>query len=260
MKFLRIALTFMLVLCVSVVASAQTAEEIMARAVEVSGGEAALRSIQTMVSRGIVTIPAQQLEGTFVSRAMRPNMVRIEATVMEMTVVQATDGSATWMINPFLGTTDPMPMDEFTGAMFLREADIDGPYLDTAAKGIAAEYVGIEEIGGEELQCVRFTYSDGFEILHYFDIPTGLPRKVRLTLPAEMQAQEVTTTLSDYRQVGSILAAHRIEQGVGGITTLVIQLEELEINAEVDPAIFSMPEVEEAVEEEPAPEEPEPGV
>jgi outer membrane lipoprotein-sorting protein len=233
MKYRTLIAVVLCLALVAAVAEAQTVDDIFNKAVQAMGGKAALKSINTMKMKGKVTMVAMGMEIPFVGYQKRPNKMRYEMEVQGMEMIQATDGEKAWMTMG--GAAQETPGEQ--GAAFMRQADIDGPYVDYKEKGIKAEFIGKETVNEEELYNVKLTYPDDFSVNVYFDAASGLPRLSKSTV----MGYDVETTLSDYRQVGGILAAFSIEQSTpqGQMT---IEIEELTFNEPVDDAIFVMPE------------------
>src|SRR5262245_30937126 len=101
------ALCFIALALVVRAASAQTADEIVARNIQAKGGLEKLRALNTskQVTRGTI----QGKEMTVTIYAKRPGMSRQEIAVEGTKVVMAFDGSTAWIINPLLGP-DPVVM------------------------------------------------------------------------------------------------------------------------------------------------------
>ncbi|HUX06430.1 MAG TPA: hypothetical protein VMX35_03880 [Acidobacteriota bacterium] len=233
MKF-RTVFTVVLVLALAVpMVSAQTADDVINKAVQALGGKDALKAISTMKMTGKITMVAMGMEIPMVSYQKRPNKMRMEMEMQGMEMVQATDGSVAWMIMG--GAAQEIPGEQ--GAMMLRQADFDGPYIDYKAKGITVEFIGKENIDGEELYNVKLTFKDGYPINLYFDVASGLPRMSTATV----MGMETKTVMSDYRKVGPILAAFSIEQN-NPQGQMIIEIEELVFNEDIDDALFTMPE------------------
>jgi outer membrane lipoprotein-sorting protein len=218
---------------VATVAEAQSVDDVINKAIKAVGGKDALKSINTMKTTGKITMAAMGMEIPFTGYQKRPNKMRYEMSVQGMDMVQATDGVKAWQ--SMAGAAQEMTGEQ--GAAMLRQADFDGAYVDYKAKGIKAALIGKETVEGEELYNVEMAYPDGFKMNLYFDVATGLPRMMK----AKVMGFDSVTTISDYRQVGSILAAFSIEQtGIQGQMT--IEIEDLKFNEPVDDAIFIMPE------------------
>ncbi len=233
MKF-RTLFAVVLVLAMTVpLVTAQTADDVINNAIKAIGGKDALKAINTMKLTGKINMVAMGMEIPFVGYQKRPNKLRYEMEMQGMEMVQATDGKVAWMMMG--GAAQEAPGEQ--GAALIRQGDFDGPFIDYNAKGITVEFIGKENIDGEELFNIKMTYKDGFSTNFYFDVASGLPR---MTM-SKVMGMDSKTVMSDYRKVGAVLVAHSIEQN-SAQGQMIIEIEELIYNEDIDDAIFTMPE------------------
>jgi hypothetical protein len=75
----------------------------------------------------------------------------------------------------------------------------------------------------------------------YYSRETGLAMKARYTIPGPTGAQEVETTMTDYRPVDGILYAHRTVQKLGNMETLTL-IESIQHDVAMDKHQFDLPE------------------
>jgi len=180
------------------------------------------------------------MEMPFTMTLKRPGKIRQEFTVQGMQGVMASDGETFWMHMPFMGRTDPEPMPDDQIKQMVRQADIEGPLMNAADKGITLELVGKEDLEGTEVYHISVTREDGDVEHHFLDAEYYVPIQVKMK--SEMQGQEVemTMVLGDYKEIGELMVAHSI-QFVGG-TGGTLTMSSIEVDPEVDDAIFVMPE------------------
>src|SRR2546423_445208 len=134
----RNLLAILFALCIG--ASAQTADEIIAKNIAARGGMEKLKAIQS--SRVTSTIDQGGVRLTVVQENKRSNMQRTNVIVQGMTGITAYDGSTGWRISPFQGRKDPELVGEDDLKSLSENADIDGPLVDYKAKGHTVEYLG----------------------------------------------------------------------------------------------------------------------
>lgn len=70
----------------------------------------------------------------------------------------------------------------------------------------------------------------------------GLAMKARHTIPDTTGAQEVETTMTDYRPVDGILYAHRTVQKIGNVETLTL-IESIKHDVVMNKQQLDLPEV-----------------
>ncbi|HEX8893139.1 MAG TPA: hypothetical protein VF783_07435, partial [Terriglobales bacterium] len=136
------------VLCLSACGLAQTVDELVGKNIEAKGGLDQIKAVKTRR----ITGRAEQSDGpplAVVIENARPDDIRQDITVAGMTMVQAYDGKAGWMIQPFSGRKDPQLMGEDDLRDLTLDADIDGPLVDYKAKGNTVEYMGHDTVDGD---------------------------------------------------------------------------------------------------------------
>ena len=89
-------------------ASAQTADELIAKHVEALGGANPLAAIKSLQFEGQLRFPGDFELGYKETRARQANgtATRVDATLQGLTIVQAYDGTSGWRINPLQGRKD----------------------------------------------------------------------------------------------------------------------------------------------------------
>src|ERR1022692_2786338 len=134
--------------CLSVFASAQTAEELVSKNIQAKGGLDRIKAAKTRRMTGKLK-NARGRVAIFGQTNMRPDLVRQNLTMQGMTAVQAYDGSVGWQTQPFRGRKDPELMGEDNLRDLLLAADFDGPLVDYAEKGNTIKSLGPAEVEGD---------------------------------------------------------------------------------------------------------------
>ena len=110
-------------------ASAQTAEEIVAKYVKTIGGPEKIQAVKTLRRTGKFTLGGG-FEAAVVEENKRGNMVRQEFSLQGLTAINAYDGKTGWKIAPFEGKKDPEPLGEEEMKQILEDSDFDGPLVN----------------------------------------------------------------------------------------------------------------------------------
>ena len=92
------------ILCLTAVASAQTAEELVAKNLQARGGVDKIKAVNTLKMTGKAYVG---IDADVSQENKRPDMIRQGFTVQGMTQIQAYDGKVGWQISPFGGRKDP---------------------------------------------------------------------------------------------------------------------------------------------------------
>ena len=140
MKTLRrlaaaLAFSGALLLTLALSVSAQTAEEVAAKAIAARGGAGKLKSVNSEKVTGRITL-GPDAEGPFTVIRANPARMHMEMTIQGQTVVRVYDGSAGWQINPFQfqGSSDPHELSGSDLKNIAEEADLEGPLRVEAVK------------------------------------------------------------------------------------------------------------------------------
>ncbi|HUX07243.1 MAG TPA: hypothetical protein VMX35_08015 [Acidobacteriota bacterium] len=237
-KLLAVAL---LVLMAVAVADAQTAEEIIAKAVDAMGGAEVLKAINTSRVIGRFSIPSYGLNLPMEVFSKRPNKKKIMLDFEGQQFIRCTNGTVAWQINPMDGITEPTPLNAYSTRLFNMTASSDAFYFDLEARGVKTEFIGKEIVEGEELNHLRYSFPGDFVFDLFFDARTGLPRLsiIVYTNPDSGAEVELKTLLSDYRETNGITIAFREENMEGEMQT-IFEIISLETNIEVDDSIFEI--------------------
>ena len=105
------------------------------------------------------------------------------------------------------------------------------------------EAIGEEKVAGKPAVGIKATGPDGKEFKLYFDKESGLPVKL-VAKVASFMGDEVTqeTTFSDYKEMGGIQKATKVQAKRDGEKFLDEQVTDFKILDHVDPKTFSEPQ------------------
>lgn len=207
----RILLSILVV--VAPPAAAITADEIVAKNVEARGGAAALASLKSLRRTGRFVRPGRNVLITLSEVKARPGMIRQEATYQGLTKVQAWGGEKGWQIQPFEGRKDPALMSEDDAKPFRLAADLDGPLVDSKAKGHALEYLGTEDVDGTLAHKLRVQLKWGGGVTVWIDPDTWMVIRDLQTTVSRGAERQTETDYGDYERVGGVYVAMSEESG-----------------------------------------------
>src|SRR5450755_785239 len=115
-------------------ASAQTADEIIAKVLAARGGLAKIKAVHSQRISGTIDFGAGA-QGPFLVELERPGKMHIEVTVQGQTLIRSFDGKSTgWIINPFSPNKGVEPMSAEDISNIADESDFDGPLVDYKSK------------------------------------------------------------------------------------------------------------------------------
>jgi len=223
-----------------VAASAQTADDVVAKYVAARGGMAKLKALTSVTMTG-TSIVGPGMEAPTVLRLKRPNATRVDVTVMDKLFVQATNGTTAWRINPFDGSTGAQAMSAEDTTAANEEADFDGPLVDAKAKGNTVELVGKEPLDGTDAYKLKVTFKSGRVVYIYLDATTYLERKSVGKRKLQGSEVEVESLASDYKPVEGVLFPFTVENKANGQTQFRMTVATIDVNKPIEDSVFALP-------------------
>ncbi len=164
------------IFCFSALASAQTAEELVAKNIQAKGGIDKIKAISSL--RTSSDLDAGGFKAALGQESKRPNLLRTTFTIQGMTQIQAYDGSSAWQISPFQGKKDPQLLGEDDSRGLVENADFDGQLVDYQAKGNKVEYLGHDQVDGDDALKLKVTLKNGDVFYYLLDPDTFLEIEV----------------------------------------------------------------------------------
>jgi hypothetical protein len=200
-----------LVCLISAGAFAQTADELVAKNLQAKGGIEKMKAIKSVRMTG--QFDASGFKATIGQESKRPEMVRETFTVQGMTQVQAYDGSSGWQISPFGGRKDPEMLGEDDLRGLIEDADFDGPLVDAQAKGNKIEYLGHDQVDGDDAYKLKVTLKNGDIFYYYLDPDTYLEIQVERQQFIRGSVRESVSAMGSYKPVNGVMYPFSIESG-----------------------------------------------
>ncbi len=229
------------ILCLTALASAQTAEELVAKNIQARGGLEKIKAVNTIRMTGKIYVSS--IYAIVGVEKKRDHMLRQTFTVQGMTQIQAYDGSSGWQISPFGGRKDPELMGEDDMRELVDESDIDGPLVDYQAKGNKVEYLGHDTVDGDDVYKLKVTLNNGDIVYYYLDPDTYLEIKLEKQQFIRGSVRETEEALGSYKQVAGVYYPYSIEASAKNDPSqhAVITIEKIEVNVPIDDSEFKMP-------------------
>jgi hypothetical protein len=243
------------IFCFSALASAQTAEELVARNIQAKGGIEKIKAIKTV--RMSLDLDAGGFKAVQGSEAKRPDLLRETFTIQGMTQITAYDGSSAWQISPFQGKKDPQLLGEDDSRGLVERADFDGPLVDYQAKGNKVEYMGHDQVDGDDALKLKVTLKNGDVYYYLLDPDTFLEIEIEKQQFIRGSIRESVTMLGSYKPVNGVMYPFSIEGGPkdNPDARAKLTVKKIEANVPVSDSDFKMPEAPQAG-AQPAPRKP----
>ena len=200
--------------------------------------------------------PAEEVQLPFVMELKRPRKTRFELQFDGQTALQVYDGANGWKLRPFLNrrAVEPYTAEEMEIAS--RQADLDGPLVDYAAKGSRVELAGREKVENRDTYKIKLTLKNGQVVHVWIDAQTFLEAKME-GQPRRLDGtpHPVEVYFRDYRHVQGLQIPYLLETRVLPVTRKntmglrdvpvppeKIVIETVQVNPTLDETHFSRPE------------------
>jgi zinc protease len=217
-----------------------TADQILDRYVEATGGRAAWQKLTSRISIGTIDAPSMNLSGKIEIREKAPDRVLAVITIAGASFRQGFDGTVGWTDDPENG------LREQTGAE-LSEARRDADFyhgLDMHKLYGKLSVIGTEKIGDRLAYVVEAALPEGgTPDRFYFDVQSGLRLRVISRHHDSEGVMEQRVDYEDYREVDGVKLPFVIHE-TSGDSILTIKLNEVHHNVALDDGQFANSSVE----------------
>lgn len=205
-----------------------TAQGILDKAIEASGGREAHEAIKTRIAEGTFTLLDMAIEAEFTNYIAPPNVYTdIFMGAFGSVERGLTDGVA-WELSPVEG---PKILEGEEADSQMRQAALN-EFLDWKKYYTEAKTLGEATVADAAAWEVEFTTTAGKKLKHYFDKESGLM--------VQTVADAVTTTYEDFKEVDGLKLPHKISSK-GGRYGIEILISSFEHNTDIPADKFTLP-------------------
>ncbi|MEJ5169966.1 MAG: DUF620 domain-containing protein [Fimbriimonadales bacterium] len=213
-----------------------TAEQVLEKSIEASGGKENLAKVKTAVLKATMEAPMQGLKGSVVTYVKAPNKIRVETDIEGIgKTIQGFDGKVAWSKDPIQGLRKLEGAEK--AAMVRSSSIVSTDWKQFYSK---ATYVGLEKFGDKDVHVVELTPKGAKPIRQYFDAETFLLLKQTGVQEGPMGEMPFEAFFSDYKEVEGIKLAMKQVIKVGPIE-IQITMKEIKQGQPVDDKLFAMP-------------------
>jgi outer membrane lipoprotein-sorting protein len=223
-------------LMLTLLTGAQSLQEIIQKNYEATN-QAAFEKAQTIV----ISARAYQggMEIPMVISMKNPDMVRINMTVQGMEIVQAFDGTKGYMINPMMGSSDPIEMTAADASNMKNQVGFISQ-LKEYEKNNKIELAGEETINGKPAWKLKAILPTGDVSMIYIDKASSLQVKAGVTVSQMGTEMNVETFLSDYTSFDGLMIPKTTTSYANGMEMMVLMVEKVELNKPLDNSMFKL--------------------
>lgn len=234
-----LATAAVLLFCATIATAAElTAQELLRRHITAHGGIEKWRAVTSISIEGTQTTFSTPHPFSLVRK--RPNLYRLEQTMLKQPVVEVFDGKSAWWINGLMGNTWPLPAPPLSAKRIAREAEFSTPLLDEPGNGQKVELAGRELFEGRQAYRLKVTRKDGVEETWYLDPKSSLEIARISTIVDFGEEMEERSYYSDWKPVVGLMFPHRVDVEYG-TRSMSLEIGRVTINPEIDDARFRQP-------------------
>lgn len=223
-----------LLLGISSLTFAQTADDIIKKSIDAMGGLDKLNSIKSIymedsLNGGAAKIPIKLWQ-------VDKKYMRVEFSFNGMTGFSILRNDSGWNFAPFQGQTKPEPVTADEVKKGQQDLYITDAFVNYKEKGYKVTYEGEDETEGSEAYKLRVNISDSVSETYYIDPDTYLVIQVKTKSTVNGKTNESTETRSDYKKTadGYIFPMEVSSSQQGDVKTYVVK-----VNPPIDNSIFS---------------------
>jgi hypothetical protein len=214
-----------------------TADEVLDRYIEVTGGKAAYEKRKSEIATVGVEIAGQGIKGTMTRYADQSNNSYMAGEFEGVgRMEEGVFNGQAWEVNPMMG---PRLKSGEENATAVRDARFNGPL--EWKKLYKGEVVGVEKAGDEDAYKLVLTpIGDGRPQTMWFSKKTGFLTRMERTIVSPMGEAKMQQTLRDYQPMGSTLAPKKISQNIMGMQ-IEVTIQDVKEDAEIPAGRFDPP-------------------
>jgi hypothetical protein len=215
-----------------------SAESILDRYVQVTGGKQAYEKRKTEIAHGTVEFPALGIKGSMTRYAAQPDKYYYTVEIAAIGKMETgVNGAVAWENSAILG---PRLKSGVERAEAIREGNMNAT-VNWRKLYPKVENAGIELIDGEECFKIIMTPDEGQPVIGYYQKKSGLQVKLSTVASTQMGDIPVEMIASEYKNFGGILEPAKVTQKAGP-QEFTMTLDRVEVNPMIPPETFALPD------------------
>jgi outer membrane lipoprotein-sorting protein len=204
-----------------------SAESILDKSVEASGGKAAFAKVKNLTMKGSMDMMGMKLNVTIYKAEPNLSLTEIEMPGMGK-MLEGTDGTTAWSYNPMQGPSvksGKAANEALFGADFREE--------NWRERFTKVETLALETVEGEECYKVAITPKVGdHPMTNYYSKKSGLLIKTVATTSTDMGEITGEVLPKDYRKVGDLMMPFQIVNRAMG-QSMTMTFSEIKVNVDI---------------------------
>ncbi|MEE9119283.1 MAG: hypothetical protein V3U02_11925 [Calditrichia bacterium] len=220
-----------------------TVDDIIQKNIEARGGAENWAKVKNLTMEGIY-VSFSEPEPFKIWR-QRPDLYRFDSTRIKKFVVHAYDVQKTWWINPLMGPPHDkpqiIPLQNNLDKVTLRERFFEPVFWNYINKSNQVELEGKGIFDDKDCYKLKVTLADSTIEFWYIDAESFLEIGMTGDTYDFGMKNSLETFFSNYKDVDSLKFPFLIESEYGQ-RYRSMEIEKIEINTEIEPSVFVMPD------------------
>ncbi|HTM65979.1 MAG TPA: hypothetical protein VL093_06655 [Flavipsychrobacter sp.] len=233
MKLLKTAVLAAIMTSSAIASFAQSAEEIVTKHIEATGGEANWKKVNAIKMTGSMTI--QGMEMPIIITTVNKKAMRMDITIMGTSNYQIITDKEGWGFFPIQQQQKPEPMTADQVKESQDQLLVQDEFLNYKKDGSKIEFLGKDDMEGTEVLKLKLTDKDGKEKTFFFDASNYYILRQSQKVNADGKETDVVVNYSNFQKLpAGITFPMTIEQEQTG----PINFTSVEVNPNIDESIF----------------------
>ena len=243
----KLIFTLMTMIC-AFITQAQTADEIIAKYFENTGGLDKWKALQGF--KMTAKVNQQGMEFPLEIVVMKDGRQMTKLTIQGKEIKQEVyDGITLWGHN-FMNMKAEKSDAEATENFKLDIGEFPDPFLDYKARGLKVELLGKEKVEGTETFKIKLTKKpikvDGKQtenvVFYYFDAENFVPLMSESEIKSGEQKGKIRQSkMSDYQEIDGLMMPFSLAQGIKDLGSQPLTITKIELNPKVEASAFTFP-------------------
>jgi hypothetical protein len=214
-----------------------TAETVLDRYIEVTGGKEAYQKRKTEFSTGTVEFRAQGIKGTLIRYAADPDLSYSAVEIEGVGKIESGTGDGLAWERSLIAGPRLLSGEEKGHALRENTFNAEFNWRKIYSK---VETVGVETVDGQECYKLVLTPAEGKPETTYYQKSTGFAVKMNTVLVSSMGEIAVEGTMADYKEFGGILVPTKVTQKAAG-QEVTRTVQTMSVNEEIPAGRFDPP-------------------
>lgn len=229
---------FIVVIFCSLLAQSQTADDIINKYIQFTGGMKSWRSIKTITTSGTYNYGGVEFPFTAYSKA--PDLYKYIVTYNGKSFTQAYNGKIGWRIDGFKDEKTKTILKDKQATAMANEAEVEleSPFINYREKGYTVLLQGTDTVNSQTCYKIKLNTNKDTAVYYFDSNNFSLVKKQAVSKNSEMENAPMDILYSDYETTGNIKMPHKIACSTGGQRILTITVAGVKLNEPMANSLF----------------------